>query len=71
MENLINKYLNKLSLLKNLIKNKGTKEENQRIKYIGLLISTTNFSELNEERKKILKENMLWCNKTYKKYLDS
>jgi hypothetical protein len=71
LENLINKYLNKLSLLKNLIKNKGTKEENQRIKYIGLLISTTNFSELNEERKKILKENMLWCNKTYKKYLDS
>ena len=49
----------------------GTIKEINRITAIGALIETTNFLSLKPDRKKMLKENMIWCNKTYEKYLDS
>ena len=64
------KYLEKVNSLKKLIKNVGTKEEINRIIAIGALIETTNFIILKPDRKKILKENMIWCNKIYKQYIN-
>ena len=61
-------YLNKVNSLKKLVENIGTKEEIRRIIAIGALIETTNFLNLKPDRKKILKENMIWCNKIYKQY---
>ncbi len=66
-----NKYLNKAETLEKLLIKKGTKNEIQRIRAIGLLLETTDFFNLKPDRKKIVKENMIWCNKTYKKYLDT
>ena len=61
-------YLEKINSLKKLVKNVGTIEEINRITAIGALIETTNFLNLKPDRKKMLKENMVWCNKLYKKY---
>jgi len=63
-------YLEKVNSLKKLVKNIGTKEEINRITAIGALIETTNFINLKPDRKKMLKENMIWCNKIYKRYLN-
>jgi len=63
-------YLEKVNSLKKLVENIGTKEEIHRITAIGALIETTNFLNLKPDRKKILKENMIWCNKVYKQYTD-
>jgi len=63
-------YLEKVNSLKKLVKNIGTKEELNRITAIGALIETTNFISLKPDRKKMLKENMIWCNKIYKRYLN-
>lgn len=63
-------YLEKVNSLKKLVKNIGTKEEINRITAIGALIETTNFLNLKPDRKKMLKENMIWCNKIYKRYLN-
>jgi ferritin-like metal-binding protein YciE len=63
-------YLNKVNSLKKLVENIGTKEEIRRIIAIGALIETTNFLNLKPDRKKILKENMIWCNKVYKQYIN-
>ena len=63
-------YLNKVNSLKKLVENIGTKEEIRRIIAIGALIETTNFLNLKPDRKKILKENMIWCNKIYKQYTE-
>ena len=63
-------YLEKVNSLKKLVKNIGTKEEIHRITAIGALIETTNFLNLKPDRKKILKENMIWCNLQYEKYTD-
>ena len=63
-------YLEKVNSLKKLVKNIGTKEELNRIIAIGALIETTNFISLKPDRKKMLKENMIWCNKIYKRYLN-
>ena len=63
-------YLEKVNSLKKLVKNIGTKEEIHRITAIGALIETTNFLNLKPDRKKILKENMIWCNKIYKQYTE-
>jgi len=63
-------YLEKVNSLKKLVKNIGTKEEIHRIIAIGALIETTDFLNLKPNRKKILKENMIWCNKIYKQYTD-
>ena len=63
-------YLKSVELLKKLIQEKGTKKDLKRIIAIGLLIETTDFLNIPSDRKKMLKENMEWCNKTYEKYLD-
>ena len=63
-------YLEKINSLKKLVKNIGTKEEIHRITAIGALIETTDFLNLKPDRKKILKENMIWCNKIYKQYTE-
>ena len=64
-------HLKSVELLKNLIQENGTKSDLTRITAIGLLIETTDFLNIPPDRKKMLKENMVWCNKTYEKYLDS
>ena len=56
---------------KALQEDKGTKKDLKRIIAIGLLIETTDFFNIPSDRKKMLKENMEWCNKQYEKYLDS
>ena len=62
-------YLEKVNSLKKLIENIGTKEVINRITAIGALLETTNFLSLKPDRKKMLKENMIWCNKIYKQYI--
>tara|TARA_Y100001963_G_C6640074_1_gene380505 strand:+ start:131 stop:502 length:372 start_codon:yes stop_codon:yes gene_type:complete len=64
-------YLNKIRLLYNLLQKKGQKEEIKHLQNIKTLIETTDFLNLNTERKKILKKNLIWCNEKYEKYLDT
>ena len=64
-------YLKSVELLKKLIQENGTKKDLDRIMAIGYLIETTDFLNIPSDKKKMLKENMIWCNKTYEKYLDS
>ena len=64
-------YLKSVELLKSLIQKNGTKSDLTRILAVGLLIETTDFLNIPPDRKKMLKENMEWCNKQYEKYLDS
>ena len=61
-------YLKSVELLKKLIEENGTKEHITRITAVGYLIETTDFLNLKPDRKKMLKENMVWCNKIYKQY---
>jgi len=61
-------YLKSVELLKTLIQKKGTKKDLTRITSIGSLIETTDFLNIPPDRKKILKENMNWCNLQYEKY---
>ena len=64
-------YLKSVELLKKLIQENGTKSDLTRITAIGYLIESTDFLNIPPDRKKMLKENMEWCNKKYEKYLDS
>ena len=64
-------YLKSVELLKKLIQENGTKSDLTRILAVGYLIETTDFLNIPPDRKETLKENMEWCNKQYKKYLDS
>ena len=64
-------YLKSVELLKKLIQENGTKDDLTRITAIGYLIESTDFLNIPPDRKKMLKENMVWCNKQYTKYLDS
>ena len=64
-------YLKSVELLKKLIQENGTKSDLTRITAIGYLIETTDFLNISPDKKKTLKENMIWCNKKYEKYLDS
>ena len=64
-------YLKSVELLKKLIQEGGTKSDLTRILAVGFLIETTDFLNIPPDRKKELKRNMEWCNKQYKKYLDS
>ena len=64
-------YLKSVELLKKLIQENGTKSDLTRITAIGYLIETTDFLNIPPDKKKMLKENMIWCNKQYEKYLDS
>ena len=61
-------YLKSVELLKELIQEKGTKEELTRITAIGFLIETIDFLNIPPDKKKMLKENMIWCNSQYEKY---
>ena len=61
-------YLKSVELLKKLIEKNGTKEHLNRITAVGYLIETTDFLNLKPDRKKMLKENMVWCNQIYKQY---
>ena len=62
-------YLAKIESLKKLIQQKNIKKSIiSRITAVGALIETTDFLNLKPDRKKILKENMIWCNKIYKQY---
>ena len=64
-------YLKSVELLKKLIQENGTKSDLTRILAVGYLIESTDFLNIPSDRKKMLKENMEWCNKQYEKYLDS
>ena len=64
-------YLKSVELLKKLIQKNGVKSDLTRIIAIGSLIETTDFLNMSPSKKKTLKENMIWCNKKYEKYLDS
>ena len=64
-------YLKSVELLKKLIQENGTKDDLTRILAVGYLIESTHFLNIEPERKRMLKENMEWCNKQYEKYLDS
>ena len=61
-------YLKSVELLKKIIIEKGTKKDLTRITAIGYLIETTDFLNIPIDRKKMLKENMIWCNSQYEKY---
>ena len=61
-------YLKSVELLKNLIQENGTKSDLTRITAIGYLIETTDFLNIPPDKKKMLKENMIWCNSQYEKY---
>ena len=64
-------YLKSVELLKKLIQENGTKDDLTRITAIGYLIESTDFLNIEPERKRMLKENMIWCNKQYTKYVDT
>jgi len=64
-------YLKSVELLKKLIQENGTQIEFTRILAISHLIESTDFLNIPADRKKMLKENMNWCNKQYEKYLDT
>ena len=64
-------YLKSVELLKTLIHKNGTEKELDRIITISYLIETTDFLNISTNHKKELKENMIWCNQQYEKYLDS
>ena len=64
-------YLKSVELLKKLIAKKGTHIEFTRTLAIGHLIETTDFLNIPPDVKKTLKENMIWCNKQYEKYVDT
>ena len=61
-------HLKSVELLKTLIQERGTKSDLTRIIAVGLLIETTDFLNIPPDRKKMLKENMNWCNTQYEKY---
>ena len=61
-------YLKSVELLKKLIEKNGTKEHLTRITAVGYLIETTDFLNIPPDKKKMLKENMIWCNLQYEKY---
>ena len=63
-----NEYLKSVELLKKLIQENGTKSDLTRITAIGYLIETTDFLNIPSDKKKMLKENMIWCNLQYEKY---
>ena len=61
-------YLKSVELLKKLIQEKGTKEDLNRIIAIGYLIEVTDFLNIPSDKKKMLNDNMIWCNSQYEKY---
>ena len=64
-------YLKSVELLKKLIQENGTKDDLTRITAFGYLIETTDFLNIPPSKKEMIKENMVWCNKQYEKYVDT
>ena len=62
-------YLKSVELLKKLIQENGTKSDLTRITAFGLLIETTDFLNIPPDKKQMIKENMVWCNEQYGKYV--
>ena len=65
------KHLKSIELLKRFIKKAGTKDDLKRITAFGYLIETTDFLNIPPAKKEMIKENMIWCNKQYAKYVDT
>ena len=51
-------YLNNITVLKNILDKKGTKEEKTRVKSFRILIEATNFFTMTDNRKNTIKQNM-------------
>ena len=64
-------HLKSIEVLKKLIQENGTKSDLMRIIAFGYLIETTDFLNIPPDRKQMVKENMIWCNKQYTKYVDT
>ena len=64
-------YLKSIELLKTLIPKTESIINHTRLMSFGLLIETTDFLNMTLDRKKTIKENMIWCNKQYEKYVDT
>ena len=64
-------YLKSVELLKKLIQENGTKSDLTRILAVGYLIESTDFLNIPPSKKEMIKENMVWCNKQYAKYVDT
>ena len=64
-------HLKSIELLKKLIQENGPKSDLTRITAFGYLIETTDFLNIAPDKKEMIKENMIWCNKLYIKYVDS
>ena len=64
-------YLKSVELLKKLIQENGTKSDLTRITAFGYLVETTDFLNIPPDRNKMIKENMIWCNKQYTNYVDT
>ena len=64
-------HLKNIELLKRFIRKAGTKDDLKRITAFGYLIETTDFLNTPSDRKEMIKENMIWCNKQYTKYVDT
>jgi hypothetical protein len=64
-------YLKSVELLKTLIPKTESIINHTRLMSFGLLIETTDFLNMTPDRKKTIKENMIWCNKQYEKYVDT
>jgi len=64
-------YLKSIELLKTLIPKTESIINHTRLISFGLLIETTDFLNMTSDRKKTIKENMIWCNKQYEKYVDT
>ena len=64
-------YLKSIELLKTLIPKTESIINHTRLMSFGLLIETTAFLNMTLDRKKTIKENMVWCNKQYEKYVDT
>ena len=64
-------HLKNIELLKRFIRKAGTKDDLTRITAFGYLIETTDFLNIPPDKKEMIKENMVWCNKQYTKYVDT
>ena len=64
-------HLKNVELLKKLIQENGTRKDLARITAFGYLIETTYFLNIPPDKKEMIKENMVWCNKQYTKYVDT
>ena len=64
-------HLKSIELLKRFITKAGTKSDFKRITAFGYLIERTDFLNIPLDRKEKIKENMIWCNKQYAKYVDT